>query len=312
MNTLYAGEDFFGAARVGSASGGALVPSISIAPPSGAVPGNPAFAFNDDVTVGPLVTLFAGFPEADLEIFLQALAENQYVRLLANPTLVALSGEQADFLAGGEYPIPVVQGGGTGRNTSVTIEYRQYGVRLIFRPIVLGDGSIRLYTSQEVSELTDVGAVVIEGFEIPALTTRKAETTLELNSGQTFAMAGLLKHNVGAASSRVPGLGDIPILGALFRSVRYSEQETELVILVTAVLVEPMSLAKKPPVPGLLHSRPTDWELYIQGRIEGKEPAKIDPASAQWFRDRGLEDLFGPGPWDSYGNEVPSSQAQSP
>ncbi len=116
------------------------------------------------------------------------------MRILANPTLVALSGEEANFLAGGEFPIPVVQGGGTALGTtSITIEYKEFGVRLIFRPIVLGDGGIRLRAMQEVSELTDIGAVVIQGFSIPALTTRRAEATLELKSGQSFAMAGLLQ-----------------------------------------------------------------------------------------------------------------------
>ena len=295
---------------MGSASGGALVPSINIGPPSGTVAGdNTSFEFTDDVTASPLVTLFAGFPKADLEFFLQSLAENQYLRLLANPTLVALSGEKADFLAGGEFPIPVVQGSG-GATNSVTIEYREYGIRLLFEPVVLGDGTIRLHASQEVSDLTDVGAVVIQGFSVPALITRKAETTLELKSGQTFAMAGLLKHNIGSAASRIPGLGDLPVLGPLFRSVRYSEKETELVMLVTAVLVEPMSLAKAPPLPGFLYSRPTDWELYIGGRIEGKEPAKINEANAQWLKKTGLDDLFGPGAWDSHGKGAPSSQAE--
>lgn len=304
INAFITDDDFFGAARVGSEGGGTLVPSIDIGPPEGTVAGNnTSFVFGQDVTAGSLVTLFAGFPRADFELFLQALAENQYLRLLANPTLVALSGEKAEFLAGGEFPIPVVQGAGGGASggTSVTIQYREYGVRLLFEPIVLGDGTIRLFASQEVSDLTDVGAVTIQGFRVPALITRKAETTLELNSGQTFAMAGLLKNKTGAVTSRIPGLGDLPILGPLFRSVRYKEEDTELVILVTAVLVEPMSLATTPPLPGFLHSRPNDWELYMQGRIEGKEPAKIDAASADWLKKMGLDDLFGPGAWDSYG-----------
>ena len=305
INAFHTNDEYFVGGRIGSYSGGALVPSIDIGVPAGTIAedfGN--FFFNQAVTVSPLVTIFAGFPGINFEIFLQALAENQYLRILANPTLVALSGEQADFLAGGEFPVPVVQGrgGGTGAGAgnAITIEYKEYGTRLAFRPVVLGDGTIRLYASQEVSELTEFGAIVISGFEIPAIVTRKAETTLELNSGQTFAMAGLLHQKNGAIASQVPGLGDLPVLGPLFRSVRYQEDETELVILVTASLVEPMSLAAPPPTPGFLHMPPNDWELYIQGRIEGKEPAKIDDTSAQWLKKIGLDGLLGPGAWDSY------------
>jgi pilus assembly protein CpaC len=311
INAFQTDDDYFGALRVGSSSGGALMPSIGIGPPGGTVAGdNIPFTFPDDVTVGPLVTIFAGFPKADLEFFLQALAENQYLRILANPTLVALSGEEASFLAGGEFPIPVVQGGGgAGGGTSVSIEYRQYGVSLKFRPVVLGDGTIRLTTAPEVSDLSDVGAVVIEGFRVPAVVTRKAQTTLELKSGQTFAMAGLLQNNTQAVNSRIPGIGDLPVLGPLFRSIRYQKNETELVVLVTASLVEPMSLAETPPVPGFLHKEPSDWELYIDGQIDGKGPAKIDAENAGLLRKMGLDQLKGPGAWDSYDRPIPSSQA---
>jgi len=312
INAFHTEDDYFVDARVGSSSGGALVPSINIGPPKGTVAGDRTdFVFSQDVTATPLVTIFGGFPKADLEMFLHALAENQYLRILANPTLVALSGQEADFLAGGEFPIPVVQGTGTGTNTSITIEYREYGVRLLFRPIVLGDGSIRLYASQEVSDLTEVGAVVLQGFSIPALVTRKAQTTLELKSGQTFAMAGLIQHKTEGITSRIPGLGDVPVLGPLFRSVRYTENETELVILVTASLVEPMSVATAPPLPGFLHTRPDDWEMYLEGRIEGKETAKIDPANAQWLKKMGISGLLGPGAWDSYGKPISSSEAEA-
>ena len=241
------------------------------------------------------------------EFDLAAGASEMELDLLANPTLVALSGEQASFLAGGEYPIPVVQG--TGGGDSITIEYREYGVRVMFRPTVLGDGTIRLHAAPEVSNLSDVGALVLGGFSVPALIVRKAETTLELKNGQTFAMAGLLQHDNQAINSSIPGLGELPILGPLFRSVRYQRRETELVVLVTASLVEPMSLASTPPVPGFLHSEPSDWELYIEGRIEGKEPAKIDPDDARFLEQMGLNRLVGPGAWDSYNAPASSSQA---
>jgi len=305
INAFHTDDDFFVNSGIGS------ITPVSIGPLEGQVAGdNTSFVFNKDVEVGPLVTIFGGFPRADFEIFLRALAENQSLRILANPTLVTISGEEASFLAGGEFPIPVIQStGGGGAGNAITIEYREYGVRVSFRPVVLGDGAIRLHVAPEVSELSAVGAVVIQGIEIPALVVRKAETTLELKSGQTFAMAGLLQQKTEALNSRIPGLGDLPILGPLFRSVRYKKNETELVVLVTASLVEPMSLATAPPLPGFSHVEPNDWELYLEGRIEGKEPAKIDPDNARLLKQMGLDRLTGPGAWDSYDKPISSSQA---
>ena len=315
INWFATGHDGFFGQRVGASGGGSLVPGMDIGVPAGSSVTNGAdlpFQFLQDTSVTSGVSLFAGFPRANLEIFLQALAENQYLRILANPTLVALSGEQADFLAGGEFPIPVLQSGGGGGGNAITIQYKEFGVRLSFRPVVLGDGAIRLRAMQEVSQLTNVGAVVVQGFEVPALVTRRAEATLELQSGQSFAMAGLLQRTDNAVSSRIPGLGDLPVLGPLFRSVRYRQEETELVILVTASLVEPLSLANTPPLPGGTHTAPNDWELYVEGRIRGKEPAKLDPASAQWLKDMGLDQLVGPGAWATYGESSTAGTEPGP
>ncbi len=310
INSFQTDKDFFYGSRVGSSSGGAIIPSISIGPASGAAAGDNSlgFAFNSAVTPSINTTVFAGFPHSNLEVFLNALAENQYLKILANPTLVALSGEEASFLAGGEYPIPVVQG--TGGGTSVTIEYRQFGVRLSFRPIVLGDNTIRLYVAPEVSSLSTVGALTLAGTSVPSLTVRKAETTLELKSGQTFAMAGLIKRDIQARTSRIPGIGDLPIIGSLFRSVSYEDSETELVVLVTASMVEPLSVAATPPLPGFLHVVPNDWEFYLEGRIEGKEPAKVYSTDAAWLKQIGLDRLVGPGAWDSYDKAAPPSEGE--
>jgi pilus assembly protein CpaC len=299
VNSMYATGDFWGGITIGPSSGTPLLSEIVIGP--GGASG----------TFSPAVTIFAGIPRADFEIFFKALAENQYLRLLADPTLVALSGEEASFLAGGEFPIPVPQGGAGAGNQTITIDYKEFGVRLLFRPTVLGDGTIRLYAAPEVSELSNVGSVSIGGFEVPALITRRAETTLELKSGQTFAMAGLIKHKNEAINSRIPGLGDLPVLGPLFRSVQYREDETELVVFVTASLVEPISVAAMPPLPGFLHVPPNDWELYLGGRIEGEEPAKINPTDAAWLKQAGLDNLIGPGAWESYNQPAPSSQAET-
>ena len=300
---------WFGGSVVGSDGGGALQP-VSIGPVAGAdATRSFPFLFNSDVEISPSVTLFAGFPDIDLEVFLLALAENQYLRILAEPNLVALSGEKASFLAGGEFPVPVVQGGTTG-GTSISVQYRDFGVSLEFRPVVLGDGTIRLYVAPEVSDLSDVGAVVIEGFRIPSVITRRARTTLELKNNQTFAMAGLINRVTNARTSRVPGLGDLPVLGSLFRSVRYQQAETELVVLVTASLVEPLSEATRPPSPGMLHVTPSDWELYVLGRIEGRAPAPVAPPDAEWLKKLGLDRIKGPGAWSRYEQKMAQSQAQ--
>ena len=164
------------------------------------------------------------------------LAEsNGYATTLAQPNLTALSGETASFLAGGEIPIPVPQFQGV-----TTIEYKQYGVSLAFTPTVLGDGRISLRVRPEVSQLTS-STVSINGYSIPGLTTRRAETTVELGSGQSFAIGGLLSNNLANQTDKAPFLGDLPIIGALFRSNSYRKSESELVIVITPYLVKPVS-----------------------------------------------------------------------
>src|SRR5690606_31043474 len=142
-----------------------------------------------------------------------ALESEGVLTVLAEPNLVAMSGETASFLAGGEFPIPVPQGDDT-----VTITYKKFGVSLTFTPTILADGRINLNVQPEVSQLTAAGAVTLNNFVIPALATRRAETTIELGSGQSFAIAGLLSSNTNQDLSKFPGLGDLPVLGALFRS----------------------------------------------------------------------------------------------
>ncbi len=297
INGFHTGNDFFGGSTIGGNPNGI---DIGVAEGVAAGHGLP-FTFNSDTIVSPTITTFFGVPEADLQFFLRALEDNQYMRTLAEPSLVAVNGEEASFLAGGEFPIPVVQGSAGGDSgTSITIEFKEFGIRLKFRPTVLGDGTIRLKLAPEVSQLTDVGAVEIEGFRVPALTTRRAETTLEMNSGQTFALAGLIDQSTIAQSQTTPGLGNVPILGGLFRSVRYQQRDTELVVLATVSLVEPLSMVNERPLPGDLHAPPSDWELYANGWIEGRVPAKTGEAHAAWLHEHGLDELKGPGAWESY------------
>ena len=160
------------------------------------------------------------------------------VTTLSSPNLTALSGETADFLAGGEYPIPISQGLG-----STSIEYKKYGVSLAYTPTVLSNGRISIRVRPEVSELSTQGAVTLNGFQIPALTIRRAETTVELGSGQSFMIAGLLSNFAQNAVDKTPGAGDLPILGSLFRSTSFRRGETELVIVVTPYLVNPVDAA---------------------------------------------------------------------
>lgn len=192
--------------------------------------------------------------------FLDALKENGLAKLLAEPNLVTTSGKEASFLAGGEFPIPIPQ------NDRIAIEFKKYGVQLKFKPEVTAKGTIRLEVSPEVSELDFSTAVVIEGFAVPGLTTRRATTQLELEDGQSFAMAGLLKDNLTEVVSKVPFLGSIPILGALFRSTSYQKGKTELVIIVTPKIIKPgEGLPNRWPTKGL--KEPGDLGFYLLGQM---------------------------------------------
>jgi pilus assembly protein CpaC len=176
---------------------------------------------------------------------LDLLENDGVLNTLAEPNLTALSGETASFLAGGEFPVPISSTLGT-----VTVEYKQYGVGLAFTPIVLADGRISMRVRPEVSEISTEGAVKMNDFVIPALTTRRAETTVELGSGQSFMIAGLLRNRNLNNVEKAPFLGDIPVLGALFRSTSYRRDESELVIIITPYLVKPVSGQLATPVDG--------------------------------------------------------------
>lgn len=191
---------------------------------------SPPSFFQAQGTAGPL----------DLNVLIDALADDELVTVLAEPNLTALSGETASFLAGGEFPIPVGSSvDDDGRE--IEIEFKEFGVSLAFTPTLVGENLISMRVRPEVSQLSENGAISISGLVIPALTTRRAETTVELGSGQSFAIAGLLLDDTQQVTSKVPGLGDIPILGKLFTSERYQRKESELVIIVTPYLVRPVS-----------------------------------------------------------------------
>jgi pilus assembly protein CpaC len=180
--------------------------------------------------------IFGGYRHGPTNInaMINALQKKGLVSILAEPNLTAVSGEPANFLAGGEYPVPVPQGPG-----QTTIEYKKYGVSLSFVATILDGGRISLTVKPEVSQLTQAGAISVGGVTVPALTTRRAETTVELGSGDSFAIGGLLQHNLTQDVSKLPWLGDVPVLGELFRSKSFLKNDSELVIIVTPYLVRP-------------------------------------------------------------------------
>lgn len=210
---------------------------------------------------------------------------------LAQPNLTAISGETADFLAGGEFPIPI-----PGNFAGTTIEYRKYGVSLAYTPTVLSNGRISLRVRPEVSELSTEGAIRIQGFEIPALTIRRAETTVELGSGESFMIAGLMNNRSIGAIDKIPGLGDVPILGTLFKSDSFRRGETELVIVVTPYLVQPVS-ANEIKLPTDAYQNPNDINRLLIGQssdgITGGDRPKprLDPTVGEADRLRGGDDV---------------------
>ena len=204
----------------------------------------------------------------NLQGAIKALEQVGLVHILAEPNLTAVSGETAKFLAGGEFPVPVAR----DRDGNITLEFKQFGVGLSFTPVVLGPGRISLQLSTEVSELTNTGAYTLQGanssstMTIPALSVRRAETTVEVPSGGSFSIAGLMQHTTKQVIDGFPGAKDMPILGALFRSRDFSNEESELVVLVTAYLVKPTTEAKlAAPTDGFVV--PTDLETLLLGRL---------------------------------------------
>ena len=196
---------------------------------------------------------------------IDALKEDGLVKILAEPTLITLSGQEANFLVGGEFPVPVPQGLGT-----VGIDYKTFGVQLVFTPTVLSEDVISIQVRPEVSKLDFSTAVQFSGFVVPGISSRRASTVVELADGQSFAIAGLLQDDIKEVVSKFPLLGDIPILGVLFQSKEFEKNETELIIIVTPHLVKPLNMAKQT-LPTDFYIEPSDAEFYLEGRLEGRE-----------------------------------------
>ena len=202
-----------------------------------------------------------------IDLLIDFLEGKGVVKTLAEPNLVALSGTTASFLAGGEFPVPVSQDG-SGDNATITVEFKEFGISLAFTPTVINGDLINLVVAPEVSQIDPQGSIASSGFAIPSLVTRRASTTVELRDGQSFSIAGLLQTDYADTVEQFPWVGDVPVLGALFRSTQFRRRESELVVIVTPRLVKPVPA-------GTLNTAadnfipPTDFDLFFHGQIDG-------------------------------------------
>ncbi|WP_371930034.1 type II and III secretion system protein family protein [Bradyrhizobium sp. CCGUVB1N3] len=213
---------------------------------------------------------------------LDAMAHEHLASVLAEPNLTAMSGESASFLAGGEFPIPVLQD-----NRQVSVEFRHFGVSLEFVPTVLSNNQINIRVKPEVSELSTQGAVTINGISVPALSTRRANTVVELASGQSFAIGGLIRRNFSTDITTFPWLGDVPILGALFRSSSFQQEETELVIIVTPYVVRPRSNTRPMSAPTDRIAPPSDLARSLTNTMATRPPGRGAPPTSVPSTTRG-------------------------
>ncbi len=225
--------------------------------------------------------------------FIDAIKDEGLLRILAEPTLITLSGKPAHFLAGGEFPVPVPQSGAASISSNITIQYKPFGVGLNFTPTVLSNQKISMEISPEVSELDFTNAVSFQGFVIPAITTRRVSTVVELADGQSFAIAGLLNDRYIERVRKYPFIGDIPIIGTLFKTSSFEKQERELIVLVTPHLVRPLDKAKQT-LPTDQYVEPNDIEFYLFGRLEGIKLSSSSTSNSLDQKNKGgLEGKFG-------------------
>jgi pilus assembly protein CpaC len=219
--------------------------------------------FQASQTVSSVLNMFLFSPNLHLGAVVEALQTRNLLQILSEPTLIAVNGKKASFLAGGQFPFPIVQPG--AGFTAVTISFKEFGVKLDFTPVIMPNGNIHLTVAPEVSTLDFADALTISGFTIPALSTRKAETEFELRDGQSFVIAGLIDNRVTDTWNKVPGLGDIPILGAFFKSKSISKSNSELMVLCTVHRVSPNTETP---------SGPKNPDTFINNdKFDGKKPS---------------------------------------
>src|SRR5579883_224154 len=247
---------------VSTAIGGATVTG------NGTVAGGTA---SGDVNGAPN-TFFTIFPPGEFQMFFSALRQNSLLKILAEPNLIAMNGHQASFLAGGQFPVPVPQAVTGGAGTTVTVQFQPFGVQLSFVPYILDNEIIRLAVNPSVSTVDPtLGTTLVPGGSpVPGLNVRQANTVVEMQQGQTLAIAGLLPLTLNGQTSRIPLFGDLPILGPFFQNTTGQRVEKELLVLVTPYLVSPMRPGQVPPTPGDEVNEPNDLEFYLLHRIEGR------------------------------------------
>ena len=263
---------------LGTQVGGSNVAAIGAVNTGSATPAplfkGPNYSLIGSATEGAsgVTTFFGILQQGNLEFLLSALRRTSMLKILAEPNLMALNGQQASFLAGGEFPVPVPQVSASGVAPTITVQFKKFGVQLDFLPTILEGDVVRLTVDPVVSTIDfTIGATLVAGGSpVPGLNTRQAHTTVELQPGQTLAIAGLLQLTLNGQTNRIPGLGDLPILGPFFSNTTNERIEKELVVLVTPYLVEPMSQHQIPPGPGDEVGTPTDFEFYFLNRIESR------------------------------------------
>jgi pilus assembly protein CpaC len=278
------GFNFFHQDAGGRFVSGLTSPSIAIDQFAG-IPGTGTAGrppIQSPAIAGSFSAFFSGLPGFPFSAILSALESSGLAKMLAEPTLVALSGQEAKFLVGGEFPIPMTTGLG-----AVNVQWKKFGIILNFTPTVIADGALHLKLATEVSDVDPARSVIIGGISIPGLTSRQSETTVRLMDGQSFAIAGLLSDRVRSSIQRIPLLGDLPILGALFRSVSYQHDESELLVVVTAHLAKPVAPHEAPRLPTENElNDPNDIQLFLFGS-DGGGGQHQDVGLKQAMRDRG-------------------------
>ena len=230
--------------------------------------GSPVTSASGKINFGDFLNLFFFSQKYDVGVLIRAMQQRGLFQSLAEPNLVAESGKEASFLAGGEFPVPVAQG--SGANLAVSVQFKEFGVRLNFTPTINGD-RVHLKVRPEVSTLDFANGVVLSGFRIPALSTRRTETEIELRNGQTFAIAGLLNNSMQSTMQKIPGIGDIPILGYLFRSKVANKEQTELVVMITPEILATDS-------PGVTNQLPRTPETFMPPISEKQAKPPLPPA----------------------------------
>jgi pilus assembly protein CpaC len=237
------------------------------------------------VNVSNPLNLFLFRPDLGIGFTLQALLQQNLAQILAEPNLIVVEGSEASFLAGGQFPYPTITSTPTGSGIApvVTIQFKKYGVQLNFTPTIMSSGAINLKVKPEVSTLDYTNAVTVDGFQIPALSSRSAETEVNLRDGESFAIAGLIDNRVTQILSKVPGLGDIPILGQLFRSRSTTKTATELVVVVTPHFVKPLPVSEKPKLPDIVvpYLPPVGEAKAGKDKKDTKKPEFVGPRGYQ-------------------------------